>query len=140
MSLCPQRGHHLYIHLWLSCLSARAHTHTHPSLNMLHQHGDMTTPEPKHIEGHSEIAPGNTRWSRFPLWSPFIPLFSYRKPRTSPSLAHRTPSSVCKDRFYYCVVRLSMCWTGGPCTGRLEGISARMLSHFVAAPAAPPPL
>lgn len=66
MSLCPPRGHHLYIHLWISCLSARARTHAHTSI---FKHAASawrrdTTLEPKHIEGHSEIASDHTQGSR----------------------------------------------------------------------------
>lgn len=128
MSLCPQRGHHLYIHLWISCLSARARTHAHISI---FKHAASawrrdTTLEPKHIEGHSEIASEHTQGSGFLSLEPLHPSC------TPPTPARCVPFSACTDGFYYCIVHLSMCWTGGPCTGRLEGIRASLLSHFVA--------
>lgn len=79
--LRPQRGQQFHIHLWLSCLSIHTHTHTsifkHAASAWRH---DTTTSEPKYIEGHSEIASGHMRWSRFLLLLPLHPPFTCSAP------------------------------------------------------------
>lgn len=70
MSLCPPRGHHLYIHLWISRISIDTYTQAHASI---FRHAasawrrDTTTPEPKNTEGHWGAASHNMQSSSLHL-------------------------------------------------------------------------
>lgn len=136
----PQRAH----------AHTRTHAHTHASIfkHAASAWRHDTTPEPKHIEGHSEIAPGHTRWSRFPLWSPFIPLlFGVLLLQKIPHIAISGSSHA-----FLCVQGqvlllrsasqhvLDRRAVHGPSGGNISAHAESFCRRAIAAPAAPPPL
>lgn len=93
----------------------------------------------KYIEGHSEIASGHMRWSRFLLLAPFHPPFTCPAPTKT---LHMT-ISVSLNAFLsawmgFSIARPSLCGTGGLCRGRLEATSACQPSHFATVLSRPP--
>lgn len=145
MSLCPQRGHHFYIHLWMCCLSTGTQTHTSifKRAASAWRH-DTTTSEQEYIQGHSGKACYNIPSSQLLVfYAQSSTFYSYYLTSDWNYVHWNTCPCLFSSIRYVC--HCCFCYTrleGSVCLGSLKVISASLRAESwcpfaIAVPAAP---